>query len=253
MSIENQQNLGVSELLDDIQFVNQSTEKEIERVGDDIRQRIDEAKLPQNLSNSIIDEVSEQLGQLAMKVNLTQKAVYSLQATRKISTAAESEFVVERKKDQSGVSFPANIISENNNMLPVEKSPDGISYCWSGSDPEILFNFSLNRQHKLEMQIHLSALIKPEYSKKLKVFIDGQHIKHRFYLDDPLFVISCVLPVSTNTKQTEVRLLLPGTHSPTELGSGADNRILGLAISEVRFGSPGGRLSYLIKRLGLKK
>lgn len=103
------------------------------------------------------------------------------------------------------------------------------------------------------MQIHLSALIKPEYSKELKLFIDGQHIKHRFYLDDPLFVISCVLPVSSSNKRTEVRLLLPGTHSPAELGGGADNRILGLAISEVRFGKPGGRLSYLFKRLGLKK
>jgi len=263
MTPENQQHLNISELLEDIRYVNQTTEAEIQRIGTHIRQLIDEANLTQSVTDFLVDDMSTQLGQLAAKVKLTEKAIQSLQ-TRQNNKSGPGKSTDKQNKSESGdvriatiqvsdMVFPANRLAGNRNLLPVEITSNGISYCWSSADPEILFNFSLNRQHKLEMQIHLSALIKPEYSNKLKVFIDGQHIKHRFYLDDPLFVISCVLPVSTSTKRTEVRLLLPGTHSPSELGSGADNRILGLAISEVRFGAPGGGFSYLLKRLRLKK
>ena len=103
------------------------------------------------------------------------------------------------------------------------------------------------------MQIRLFALIKPEYSKQMKVLIDGKHIKHRFTLDGSLFVVSCLLPSSDKSSQTGVKIVLPGTHSPTDLGSSLDGRKLGIAISEIRFGKPDSGFDPLLKRLRLKK
>jgi hypothetical protein len=102
------------------------------------------------------------------------------------------------------------------------------------------------------MQIRMVALIKPEYSKQLKVFIDGTHVNHRFILDGSLFVVSCLLPYSTKTSLTEVIIRLPATHCPTDLGSSLDGRRLGIAISEICFGKPESSFTHLLKRLKLK-
>ena len=253
MAQENQTKIGVNELLDDIRYVNQLNEVEIQRVGNHIRRQVDKANLTQFVTDFLIDEISTQLGQLAAKVKLTETAMNSLQAMPEPTNRIEKN-IKNKTSDQPGkLSFSANQIAGNRNFLPVETSSTGIRYCWSGPDREIQLSFVLNRQTKLEIQIRLFALIKPEYSKQLKVFIDGQHIPHRFFLDGRFFVVSCVLPVSNNTSQTGIKILLPDTHSPSDLGSGQDDRKLGIAISAIGFGAPTSVFTYLLKRLRLKK
>ena len=90
--------------------------------------------------------------------------------------------------------FTANQLAHNKNLLPIESSADGINYCWSGASPQLDFTFSLDRRRSFSMQVRVFALIKPEYLKQLKLFIDGMHIKHRFSVDRRLFVLSCNLP-----------------------------------------------------------
>ena len=253
MSIERNKNNQTSDLLDDINFINESNIAEIGVLGHRLRQRIGEETLTEEVNDLLINEVSTQLGQLTTKVKLTEKAIHSLQSRQKLKARAGTDIAVERKEDQSGVSFPANIISENNNMLPVEKSPDGISFCWTGAAPETRFSFSVDRSKILEMQIRVIALIKPEYSKQLKVFIDDAHVKHRFSRDGSMFVVSCLVPVSSNASMTRVKICLPATHSPSELGDSQDGRKLGIAISEIHFGKPGTRLTHFLKKLKIIK
>jgi len=253
MPPENQKNLATDELLDDIRYVNMSNEAEIQRVGEDLLQHLAEVKLPKSVTNALIENISTQLGQLAVKVKMTEKAIQSLQAEQKHNGKPGKNTEIQNGFQTNEKRFPANQLVGGGNLLPLESSTGGVSYRWSGAGLEIPFQFMLNRNNKLEMQIRLYALIKPEYSKLLKVFIDGQHIKHRFYLDGSLFVVSCTLPVSASASQTEIKIQLPGTHSPSELGGGPDHRKLGIAISEIRFCKPSSGLSYLLKRLRLKK
>jgi len=67
-----------------------------------------------------------------------------------------------------------------------------------------------------------------------------------------LFVASCVLPPTDKDGQTEISVILPATHCPTDLGAGLDGRTLGIAISEIRFGKPESGFSHLLRRLKLK-
>lgn len=253
MPPENQHNLATDKLMDDIRYVNQSNEAEIVRISNHIRQHIAKVNLPQSVADSLIEYISTQLGQLASKVKMTEKAIQSLHAEQKHKVKTGKTTENQSSFQPFDKSFPANQLVSNGNLLPIEFSASDVSYRWSGAGPKIPFHFMLNRNNKLEMQIRLFALIKPEYSKQLKVFIDGQHIKHRFYIDGSLFVVSCTLPVSTSTSPTEILVLLPGTHCPSELGEGQDRRTLGIAISEIRFGKPRSGLSYLLKRLRLQK
>jgi len=251
MPQENQQQPENSELLEDIKYVTQANKDEISQLNARIRQRISEADVAGSTADSIIRELSNELGQLSVKVRLTEKAIRKIRPGRKQKSKVAP---TKSETNSSGATmrFGTDRLAYNRNLLPIEYSADGISYLWSGSDPEIKFLFSLNRSERLGMQIRLFALIKPEYSKQLKVLVDGIHIKHRFSVNEGLFVLSCNLPPSSRTSQTDIEIILPATHSPKELGTSNDERKLGLAIMDISFGKTQSGLVHLLKRLKLK-
>lgn len=248
MQEEKQQQLNISELLDDITYVNQANKAEIKRVGDLMRSRIAAAKLPGKIPDSLIKELSGQLGQLSAQVKMTEKLVRSNRHGRKNKTAPVS-LKNKIKSNIPEVRFGVEQLAGTKNLLPIESTGDGVSYVWSSSDPEIRFSFNLDRSKSVGMKIRLFALIKPEFSKQLKILIDGTHINHRFSVDEGLFVLSCTLAPSIKSERTEVKIVLPATHSPMELGPSRDDRKLGVAITEICFGKPEGGLNHLLKRL----
>ena len=251
MPPEKQPQESTSELLDDINYLNKTNIDEITKINNQIRQRISETDLAGNIANSIITEVSSQLGQLTVKVNLAEKAIRSIQSRQKYKSPTPPR-KKDIKVDTIGQRFSVDQLAVNSNLLPVEHSSDGTSYVWSGSTPEILFTFPLDRNKVLGMHIRLFALIKPEYSKQLKVLVDETHIKHKFRLDEGLFLLSCNIPSSSKAGLTEVKIILPATHSPKELGTSNDMRKLGIAITEIHFGKPVSRFAHLLKRSKLK-
>lgn len=247
MPTEIQKQLDTSELLDDIRFINEANKNEIKRIRSHIRQRIEEENLTGNGADVVANEVSNLLGQLSAKVNLTEKMI------RKFESSQQIEPKTRAKKETTDLEFGVAQIVDNQNLLPIEKSADGVSFCWTGVDPEIRFEFALDRGERLGLRIHLHAIIKPEYFRQLKMFIDGARVSHKFYLEDRSHVISCNLSASRKTSQTEIKIVLPATHSPRELGISNDGRKLGIAISQIRFGKPENRFVLLLKRLRMRK
>lgn len=243
--------IEIRELLDDIHHVNQANKVEIKRINSLIRSRIAETDLSENVADAIIDEVSSQLGQLSANVKLTDKAIRSINPERNQNLAVASS-KRESGSNVTGVQFSARQLAGNKNLLPMEHSRSGVSYVWSAADPETQFVFSLDRSKVLGMQLRLFALVKPEFLKQLKVFIDGSHIRHRFHVDKGLYVVSCNLPPSSKASQTHIRILLPATHSPVDLGISQDVRMLGIAISEIRFGQAESGFTHILRRLKLK-
>lgn len=251
MSITSQQ-IEVRELLVDIKHLNQVTMKEVGIIGDQISLQILKEQLPEETADALIGGFSKFLGQISAKTKLTEKAILSMQ--NEISEKENSYTSLETIDSQStDFSFTARQLAVNKNFLPVERSENGIDYCWSGDDSQLRFLFSIDRKEALEMQIRIFALIMPEYSNKLKILIDGKYIKHRFFKNGPIFVVSCNLPHSNITTQTEVKVILPGTHSPMELGASGDARTLGIAVTEICFQKPSNGFTRLLHRLKLKK
>lgn len=235
----------IDELLADICHINKANKKEIKQIQDQLLLRVGELGLETGAAEAIILEVSKSLGKLSTKVNLVEKAISSINSKKSQNTSINTS----NSNTGPNLQFTSSNLIGNTNLLPLESSVDGIPYLWSGADPEIQFAFQLERKNPLGMQLRLYALIKPEYSRQLKILVDGLHIKHRVNADGPLTVLSCKLPARGETGPTEIKIILPGTHSPMELGDSTDYRKLGIAISEVSFGSPEGWLSHLFKRL----
>jgi len=251
MAAEKQLKFDSAELLDNIHYVNQSNEHEIKRLNDLFRLRFAGAELSGNTVDSIIDEVSNQLGQLSGKVNLAEQAINSIRLKQKHKTTAATA-KSESANNEAGLQFSISQLVGNKNLLPMETNCDGIDYAWSGADPETQFTFSLDRRKKLGMQIRLVSLIKQEYPDLLKLFIDGTHIQHSLSMDGNLFMVSCNLPPSSNAGQTEVKIVLPATHRPMDLGNSGDGRKLGMAINEIRFGKPVSRFGLFLERIKSK-
>jgi len=250
MSAEQQQQFDSKELLADIDYINQANKYEIGRIRNSIRQRMAEAANSNEVIETIINEVSAELGQLKSSVDMTDKA---LNAIRKHQTTT---LMGQASKAGSGDvfarRFTARQLAGTKNMLPVETVEGGARISWSGSEPEIRFSFDLDRRDVLEMQMHLFCVMRKNYARNMKVFIDGNRVKHWNAIRGSSFVIACKLPVTNQTTETEVCIVLPGTVSPSDISDSPDTRKLGIAISEIRFDKPMGALSRLLMKLRVK-
>ena len=251
MSTTKQPQAEVHELLADLEYINQRTKEAIQDIGEQIRLRIANEQLPKEIANTLIADVSNQLGKITAKVNLTAYAISSMQQENALKVNLKSP--KEDINQLTNLFFTAGQLQKTKNLLPVESAPNNITYCWSGDSPELDFSFSLDRNCVLSMQIRLFALIKPEFLKQLKVLVNDNHIKHSFTVDGVFVVVHCILPPSNRTTPTEVTIILPDTHSPMELGDSEDARKLGIAINEIRFGKPDSAFFHILKRLNLKK
>ncbi len=254
MPTERKQPINAGELLDDIRYINQASKTEIKAIGNRLRERIVDASLPNTVTDSLINEISDQLGRLATRVNLVEGTIKSLQSDRKPTTAVVNiPTEITHSNQSNDLRFTASQLAGSRNLLPMESSKEGVVYRWTGANPDITFSFPLDRSKALGMRVRLFALIKPEFSKQLRVLVDGHHVKHSFGLDGSLFVVNCVLPPSDKKTTTEVKIVLPATYSPMELGSSHDGRKMGVAINEIHFGQPESGLTRLLKRLRFKR
>ena len=263
---EKQTQSDTGELLQDIRYVNQQNRGEINRLSDRFNHFIDAASLPTSVASSLVTELSAQLGQLSARVKLTEKAIGSLQSKH------QSETVVwtagERNDDDPQSSEHRERqgqMTATCDLMAPEFSANGISFCWSGSNPEIQFAFTVKRRVELQLKIRLFALIKLNYLKRMKILVDGEHLKHSFGLEGPYYVARCIVPAAATSDRTLLKIVLPDTHSPAELATTNDNRKLGLAITNISFGTPerrflrtlgfAGSIGFvrLRKRLGAKK
>jgi hypothetical protein len=138
------------------------------------------------------------------------------------------------------------------NFWPIESSPEGVEYCWSAKDPDILLSFALDRHETLEMEIKLQALIRSEFLGNMQILVDDHHLSYAVRRGAPLTIIKLTLPPRDVQGPTKLRIRLPGTLSPAELGTGSDIRKLGIAISEIGVFRQAGMLARFWRHLRTK-
>ncbi|MCF6263988.1 MAG: hypothetical protein L3J24_10435 [Xanthomonadales bacterium] len=245
--------LKLDEILENIDYINRKAQIEIESVQVELQNLISGASLAGEASTVLLSEVSSRLGQLTTRVVLVEASVKSIKSQYKPGLRQKLALqTVVKSNQQSAFTVPVSQLPENTNLLPLEVSEGNISYCWTGDNPETEFSFSLNRGEVLGFKLCLFALIKPEYAKRLKIIVDGRHLKHWINIEDKLYILNCDIPVTTTTGLTSIAIVIPSTHSPKDLGTSGDERKLGIAISEIRFGRPGSKVDNFLKRLKLK-
>lgn len=223
-----------SEELDNIRHVNQVLRAEVDRVATELSEFLDSLALPEETKGRIIDRLSREIGQVSAKVSLLEQAARAFDVHNRGASRTELVSAVGATSPSPTIEFPIALYQGNKNLLPLEHTATHIAYNWTADDPQTEFGFVLDRSRKMEMKIHILALIKPEYSRKMKIIVDGNHIKHKFFKSGDAYIARSILPVSEGSERTMVRMVLPGTFSPEALGGGEDGRKIGVAL--IKFG-----------------
>jgi hypothetical protein len=143
----------------------------------------------------------------------------------------------------------ANQLAGIPNLWPLERSPDGLAYCWTGADPEFRLSFRVERGRSLQLQVRLYSLIKDDYARQIRLLVDGEPIDHEVSRDGALTILQGALPVREGLDATELKIALPATHSPASLGTSPDERKLGVALNEIRVFTNVGAINRLLRRL----
>jgi hypothetical protein len=232
----------IDDLLADITYLNQKTKQEADRLKTRIWNRAEMAEPADSELNSVVDDFSKQLGQLSTRILINDKNVEQLQESFNLSDSVGAH------NTGQGTQITAFQLAGFGNFYAPESDDKGVSYIWTAADPEIQMSFPLSRRTRLEMQIRLYALIRPKFSKQLKLLIDGSLVKHKFKRHGSFYTASCELPASDTANRVDVKIVLPDTFSPEELGASNDTRKLGVAISEIRFIEPSDRGGKRLER-----
>ena len=155
---------------------------------------------------------------------------------RVIEQAAEQQLLVENPLHSGPM------LSGNLHLSAAELGADGLYDAealeqgrvlrWTNT-PDFTIYLPVYRPFAKTLRIYFSAIIKQEYTKLLKVFIDQQEVPHKLKKINEELFIQVTVPAASNLALTELSLRLPAVHSPLDLGISEDPRELGIAINRI--------------------
>jgi len=112
MAPEKQQPFDATQILNDITLVNQANKIEIEQIKEHLNLRISNAGLDGAIAETIIEEVTNQLGQLSVKVDLLEKSIRDIRSTNKWSNEI-STTTINTRNIQPQLQFKVDKIAGN--------------------------------------------------------------------------------------------------------------------------------------------
>lgn len=203
------------QLVADIRYLNLEIQEQI---------KILQGSLQGSSSAETHAEVIRTLGELHARVNIIERAL------------KQCDIELSDRPDllRVGAVVHADDFIGFNNLLTLQKNSAGSKFCWTGEKRCTVFSFALERSRSMQLEIGIVALMKPAFSRKMMIVIDGETLRHKFKKQGEIFIASITLPVSGRL-ETEIRILLPETLSHADIGSGKDAQKKGLAISFLSF------------------
>jgi hypothetical protein len=132
-----------------------------------------------------------------------------------------------------GGALPATAVVLANEALdaahgfyPVERTEDGVAFCWTGPSPEFSFTVAVDRFAGADLRLEGINFIDFERQKDVRLSADGEAVPVKVARGGIGITITATLPARTGTEPTALAFALPVTITPAGT---ADTRELGLA------------------------
>ena len=109
----------------------------------------------------------------------------------------------------------------------------GHQFCWSGADKTLDFVILVKRNRVTELTLDIVAVMKPEFLKQMTIIVDGVLLKHKVREVNKVSQVFARLPKQSTNIPTTIRIVLPATVSPSELGTSNDMRKMGIALASI--------------------
>jgi len=235
MQSEGNNDVTASDLAD-LRYFSTLAKNESDRIAARLRPFLDES-VPAG-SALAIQQVASCVGELAARVQILESAL-------ELKLADPDPFSggpLLRGAGHIGVED----LARQRDCHAAEGDETGRKMIWTRSAEMHLHIYATRFTQKFA-RLFFQAVIKPEYARKLQVTVDGRKQKHAVLRQDGQYAIEWRLPETADLDRTEISIVLPGIHSPAELGVGEDYRRLGIAITGLEF--DGSRRQSLVARL----
>ena len=232
------------EIAQDILYLEHLITLEKQNISKRIADNIDQSQ-PLNMQmETFSDEVSIILAQISARIGIVEQALvnrHTAELRPEVSTSRSNTKSRElkhkikagnRQLKSNDIIAAKDIVSyENLNDLEVF---EGTAFRWSGPSNITEIILPIDRVLDRKLSIYLAAIIKPEYLKQLKICIDNIEVKYNVGFSGGLLILNIHLPaIASDFESTTIKVTVPNTHSPMELGMGEDTRKLGIAISRI--------------------
>lgn len=111
-------------------------------------------------------------------------------------------------------------------FYPVERTEDGVSFCWTGPSPEFRLTAAVDRFAGADLKLEAISFIDFERQKDLRLQADGEDIPLAVTRGGIGVVITGTLSARAGSDPTALVFMLPAALPPA---NSADTRQLGLA------------------------
>lgn len=184
--------------------------------------------------SALVQPVAEQLAHLHARIQLLESVVsYGIQTDAEDSQSAQPvpNVYVDIPKDPHVVkSLDSEAIARNINCYGVETDNDGARFCWTGACCDTQFEVRVDRGKDLIGRIELIDVFGRGCGFQLAVLVDGQE-QECVWSDD--WTVSFPIPAEARRDTVQLKVRVPETISPYELGFSNDIRKLGVALRAI--------------------
>lgn len=219
-------------MIKDIKYLNSAIKQEISVAYQRLREIVADTDSITSENQQLLNEAAAMIGEISAKVNFLDRAIGLIEPDY---MADPERMVLNVKFEKNKACIHAGDLTGIPNFLPMQITTRGKSYRWTSDNPVTDLTLLLSRDTPLELELHLVALIKPRYSKQMKIFADGKRLRHQFKKESSGFVSRCIIPASENAGFTKLTIVLPKTFAPKDLGVGGSTDKKGIAISRICF------------------
>ena len=133
----------------------------------------------------------------------------------------------------SGDHLPASAVVVANDHLtpemgfyPVERTEDGVAFCWTGPAPTFTLDVAVDRFAGADLRLDAINFLDFERQKNVQLLVDGQTTPVNVSRGGIGVIITASLPSRTGGDPTRLEFTLPAVLPPANT---ADARLLGLA------------------------
>jgi hypothetical protein len=134
---------------------------------------------------------------------------------------------------QGGEQLPASAVVVADDSLtaemgfyPVERTEDGVAFCWTGPSPKFTLDVAVDRFAGADLRLDAINFLDFERQKNIQLIVDGQATPTSVTRGGIGVIITASLPPRIGSEPSRLEFTLPCVLSPANT---ADTRQLGLA------------------------
>jgi len=220
---------------------------------DALYQMLSERGLAKSLGNDALDTLTRILAEQNARLDLVSQILLKDLPSQQYAVIPEDPAprILQPTLEHVGANWSAEEINRfASNLYPLEETEAGTYIRWTGPELRTDFELPISRGQPISIEITTPTIITPRLFARLSVVVDGHQRPFRLYPKPMRIVVD--LPKRTDQNLTEVSLFLPSVHSPEEVHGASDDRLLGIAISNIALVPRRSTLRNRIKSLILK-